>query len=50
MQRAIAEGIPDFEALTKQAGMTPLAVDGIYKAAAGHTSLAEVRRVAYGGL
>ena len=50
MQRAIAEGVPDFEALTKQAGMTSLAVDGINKAAAGHTSLAEVRRVAYGGL
>lgn len=50
LQRAIAEGGSNFEALTKEAGMTPLAVDGIRKAAAGHTSLAEVRRVAYGGI
>ena len=36
--------------LEKEAGMATLAEDGIKKAAEGHTSLAEVRRVVYGGL
>ncbi len=49
LQRAIAAGVPNFETLQGKTGLTPLAVDGIHKAAAGHTSLAEVRRVAYGG-
>ena len=50
IQRAIAQGSDNMEALAKQAGMVSLAEDGIQKAAAGHTSLAEVRRVVYGGL
>lgn len=50
IQRAIAQGSEDMDALAKQAGMISLAEDGIQKAAAGHTSLAEVRRVVYGGL
>ncbi len=50
VQRAIAQGSEDMDALAKQAGMVSLAEDGIRKAAAGHTSLAEVRRVVYGGL
>ncbi len=50
IQRAIAQGSDDLEAMAKQAGMISLAEDGIQKAAAGHTSLAEVRRVVYGGL
>ena len=50
VRRAIARGSDDLEALAKQSGMGSLAEDGIQKAAAGHTSLAEVRRVVYGGL
>ena len=50
IQRAIAQGSEDMDALAKQVGMVSLAEDGIQKAAAGHTSLAEVRRVVYGGL
>ena len=50
IQRAIAQGSDDLEAMAKKAGMITLAEDGIQKAAAGHTSLAEVRRVVYGGL
>lgn len=50
IQRAITKGSDDMDALAKQAGMVSLAEDGIQKAAAGQTSLAEVRRVVYGGL
>ena len=50
IQRAIAQGSEDMDALAKQAGMVSLAEDGIQKAAAGYTSLAEVQRVVYGGL
>ena len=50
IQRAIARGSDDMEVLAKRAGMVSLAEDGIQKAAAGHTALAEVRRVVYGGL
>ncbi len=49
VQRSIAKGGEDLETLAKQAGMVSLAEDGIQKAAAGHTSLAEVGRVVYGG-
>lgn len=49
IQRAITKGSDDMDALAKQAGMVSLAEDGIQKAAAGQTSLAEVRRVVYGG-
>ena len=50
VQRAIAEERCDMDLLEKEAGMATLAEDGIKKAAEGHTSLAEVRRVVYGGL
>lgn len=50
IQRAIARGGEDMDALAKRAGMVSLAEDGIQKAAVGHTSLAEIRRVVYGGL
>ena len=50
IQRAIARGDDDMDALAKKAGLVSLSEDGIQKAAAGHTSLAEVRRVVYGGL
>ena len=50
VQRAITEERCDMDLLEKEAGMATLAEDGIKKAAEGHTSLAEVRRVVYGGL
>ena len=50
VQRAIAKGNEDMESLAKNAGMISLVDDGIQKAAAGDTTLAEVRRVVYGGL
>ena len=50
IQRAIAQGSDEMDSLAKKAGMVSLAEDGIQKAAAGHTTIAEVRRVVYGGL
>jgi type II secretory ATPase GspE/PulE/Tfp pilus assembly ATPase PilB-like protein len=50
VQRAVAGERCDMDALAKEAGMVTLAEDGIKKAAEGYTSLAEVRRVVYGGL
>ncbi|MBP5200897.1 MAG: type II/IV secretion system protein [Schwartzia sp.] len=50
VQRAVAGERCDMERLAKEAGMVTLAEDGIKKAAEGRTSLAEVRRVVYGGL
>ncbi len=50
MRQAVSKGNADIEKLAKGAGMKTLAEDGIRKAAAGHTTLAEVRRVVYGGL
>ena len=50
VQRAIAGGKCDMERLAKETGMVTLTEDGIKKAAEGRTSLAEVRRVVYGGL
>ena len=50
VQRAVAGEGCDMERLVKEAGMVTLAEDGIKKAAEGRTSLAEVRRVVYGGL
>jgi len=50
VQHAVAGERCDMDALAKEAGMVTLAEDGIKKAAEGYTSLAEVRRVVYGGL
>lgn len=50
MQRRIAAGPKSLEEIEAAAGLVPLAADGLRKALAGHTSLEEVRRVAYGGL
>ncbi len=49
VRRAVAGQYDDMEALAREAGMITLAEDGVKKAAEGLTSLAEVRRVVYGG-
>lgn len=49
VRRAVAGQYGDMEALAQEAGMVTLAEDGVKKAAEGLTSLAEVRRVVYGG-
>ena len=50
LRRAVSEEREDLETAAKAAGIVSLAEDGVKKAAAGDTTLAEVMRVVYGGL